>query len=115
MLPPDFFRDARMAAPHFIQARVLGWTGLLNIKVTRVFRGDLKRGAQLTLRVHIDPGFQQLGDPTLWVDMEVVKSARYVEVFLDGDPLAVVCDQIKYLQVAGRRPSGDPAQISFIW
>jgi len=116
MLPPGFFTEARMRAPHFIQARVQSWTGLLNVRVTRVFRGNLRRGDQLALFVSVACDSPRvLGDSTLWASREDVLSARYVEVFLDGDPPAIVCDQIKYLKRAFWWPSGDPTQEAFIW
>ncbi|MEO8753558.1 MAG: hypothetical protein ABI624_12855 [Casimicrobiaceae bacterium] len=116
MLPPGFFTEARMRAPHFIQARVLSWTGVLNVRVTRVFRGNLRRGDQLALVVSIagdEP--LRLGDPTLWSYRKDVVSARYVEAFLDGNPPEVVCDQIKFLKRAWWWPSGDPSKEGFIW
>jgi len=116
MLPPGFFTEARMRAPHFIQARVLSWTGVLNVRVTRVFRGDLNRGDRLALSVSIAADAPlRLGDPTLWAYETDVLSARYVEAFLDGDPPQVVCDQIKFLKRAWWWPSGDPAEEAFIW
>lgn len=116
MLPPSFFTEARMRAPHFIQARVLGWNGMLTVRVTRVFRGTIKRGDQLALCVSVAADAPpRLGDPTLWATLKDVLSARYVEVFLDGDPPAIVCDQIKYLKRAFWWPSGDPTQEAFIW
>jgi hypothetical protein len=120
MLPPGFFTDKRMSAPHFIQARVLGWDGVLHVKITRVFRGDLRRGDRLDLAVSIaNDAPLRLGDPTLWAYERDVAQARYVEAFLDGDPPTVVCDQIKFLKdhawFLPRRPSGDPAAEGFIW
>jgi hypothetical protein len=117
MLPPSFFTEARMRAQHFVQARVLGWNGLLDVRVTRVFRGNLKRGDRLALLVSVAASDSplRLGDSTLWASAKDVTSARYVEVFLDGDPPAIVCDQIKYLKRAFWWPSGDPAQEAFIW
>lgn len=116
MLPPDFFNQGRMRAQHFIQAKVLTWNGRLEVKVTRVFRGDLKRGDRLSLFVSIAGDIPlKLGDPTLWADLPAVLSARYVEAFLDGDPPQVVCDQIKLLKKASWRPSGDPSTCGFTW
>jgi hypothetical protein len=117
MLPPSFFTDARRRAPHFVSARVIGWNGLLDVRVARVFRGSLRRGDRLALAVSL--GIDRpakLGDSTLWASMQDVLSAPYVEVFLDGDPPAIVCDQIEYLK---RSPcwgaSGDPSREAFIW
>ena len=116
MLPPDFFTQARMNAPHFIQGRVLGWDGQLAVRVTRVFRGTLRRGARLSLLVSVRGDAPlRAGDPTLWFDEQTVRSARYVEAFLDGDPPSLVCDQIKFLRFAWWWPSGDPAKEGFGW
>lgn len=116
MLPPDFFTQARMNAPHFIQGRVLGWDGQLAVRVTRVFRGTLRRGARLSLLVSVRGDAPlRAGDPTLWFDEQTIRSARYVEAFLDGDPPSLVCDQIKFLRFAWWWPSGDPAKEGFGW
>jgi hypothetical protein len=117
MLPPGFFTEKRMCAPHFVQARVLSWNGSLNVRVTRIFRGNLRRGDKLALSVGIAAADSplRLGDPTLWAYWDDVMSARYVEVFLDGDPPEIVCDQIKYLKRVFWWPSGDPTKETFIW
>ena len=116
MLPPGFFMEARQMAEHFVQARVLDWDGRLSVRVTQVFRGGLRRGDRLSLTVNIASDRSlQLGDPTLWSRLGAVRSARFLEAFLSGEPPDVVCDQIKYLRHGWWRPSGDPTTEAFLW
>ena len=53
MMPPSAFTAARLAARHHIQARLLRWDGAAHVRVTRVFKGDLKRGDRLSLTVNV--------------------------------------------------------------
>jgi hypothetical protein len=132
VLPPAFFTDARMAARHFVQARILRfiskstlsvpqpltgtWRAQLDVQVTRVFRGDLPRGARLTFWVAIyGDGPMSTGSMTLYRDEARVLAARHVEAFLDGDPPVVVCDQMKFLRQASWHPSADPAKVGYGW
>jgi hypothetical protein len=119
MMAPIHFRNARMSAPHHILAKITQRSGnRLQVKVKRVFRGDLKCGSILVLPVSIwwnDKRPRPL-DSSLYVAESAVARARYVEVFLAGEPPKVVMDQIKFFRVKWFwRPTGDPSLESFLW
>ena len=117
MISPEYYRDARMKAAHHIQARIerapdgASW----RFKVTRVFRGPLKRGAILLLTLNMRPlGPPVLGEP-IYSDWEEFKAAKYIEAFLDGDPPDVVMEQIKFLKHRPWGRVGNPARMSYDW
>ncbi len=116
MMAPDVYRDARMAAEHFILAEIIGREDdKIWVKLARAFRGDLPLGSILILEVSIAPeGERPLGG-TIYVQRTVVENARYVEAFLHGQPPKVVRGQIKFLTHTSRDPSGDPSRDSFLW
>jgi hypothetical protein len=109
MISPTYYRDARMSATHHIQAKIKrpSFNGA-EIKIVRVFRGPLKRGAILDLRLHFRPeGILQSGGP-LYSDHDAFEKARYVEAFLHGDPPVVVLEQVKFLPSWTWWPTGRP-------
>ncbi|MEO6865614.1 MAG: hypothetical protein ABI229_09180 [Gemmatimonadaceae bacterium] len=112
MLPPEFFRDVRMKARHHIQGKILA-NG--EIKVVRVFRGPLKRGAILTLDLNFRPSTPPLAGDPLYSDYQAFKRAKYVEAFLDGEPPELVGEQVKFLSTWTWRPTGDPDVIGYDW
>jgi hypothetical protein len=118
MMPPYAYRDARMNAPIHIQGRILGYDGLLTVRVTRVLKGFgrlMWPGRELKLNVSIEqPGPPILGG-TIYTPQAVVSRARFVEAFLGGVPPDVVWDQIKFFDKAPPRFTGDPAEERFIW
>ncbi len=112
MISPEHYRDVRMNALHHIQGRILP-DG--KIKVVRVFRGPLKRGAILTLDFKFrSDNPPQAGDP-LYSDFRAYQRARYVEAFLDGDPPRLAWEQVKFLSTWTWRPTGDPSVIGYDW
>jgi hypothetical protein len=118
MMAPVYYRNARMTAQHHILGEIVDRRdGHVTVAVVRVFRGKLKRGRRLTLRVHYSA--PEMGgvilDGRIRVAESFVSDARYVEAFLDGDPPDVVMDQIKFLKQKSWRPTGDPTLESFLW
>jgi hypothetical protein len=112
MISPEYYRDIRMKARHHIQGRILP-DG--QIKVVRVFRGPLKRGAVLWLQFNFRPDNPpRAGDP-LYSDFQAYKRARYIEAFLDGDPPRLVGEQVKFLSTWTWRPTGNPDVVSYDW
>jgi hypothetical protein len=120
MMSPVYFREARMTAAHHILARIVRRDGgRIGVRVVRVYRGDLKRGAKLTLIVSIRPEYDRDHPPqpsaTLYTPGEVVRTARYAEAFLDGAPPEVVRDQIRFHRFSWTAGRGDPDQDTFLW
>jgi hypothetical protein len=116
MMAPVYFRNARMEAEHHVQAKIVRRSaGVLDVRIVRVFRGVLKPGEVLRLHVAVAGDGPIVLGSRLYASPAVAEQARFIEAFLDGDPPDVVMDQLKYLPVATRRPSGDPSQIAFMW
>jgi hypothetical protein len=116
MMAPIYFREARMQAAHHIQGKIVRWLpGRVQVKITAVYRGNLRRGDILTLHVSVQSEEPIALGSRLYTSPDVVSQAGYVEAFLDGDPPDVVRDQIKFLTTRTRGPSGDPTQESFGW
>ena len=116
MMPPGAYRDARVRAAHHIQAEILQcWGGTLSVKVRRVFRGPLKRGARLMLNVSVPPeGPMPIGGTLYW-DAASVARAKFLEAFLDGDPPDITWDQVKFLPRITWWPVGDHRRESPGW
>jgi len=112
LISPEHYRDVRMKAKHHIQGKILP-DG--QIKIVRVFRGPLKRGAILALQFNFRPDDPpRAGDP-LYSDYGAYRKARYVEAFLDGDPPQLAWEQVKFLSRWTWRPTGDPSVIGYDW
>src|SRR6185369_10806784 len=110
MMAPWVYRDARMAAPNHIQAKIVGRTGArLEIEVVRAFRGALRPGTRLTIFASLPPYGPPMIGGTIYTDAAQIDAARYVEAFLSAAPHEVVFDQIKFLSEITNRPSGDPS------
>jgi hypothetical protein len=112
MISPEYYRDLRMNARHHIQGRILA-NG--DIKVVRVFRGPLKRGAILSLQFNFRPDTPPLACDPLYSNFGDYRRARYIEAFLDGDPPALVGEQVKFLSTWTWRPTGNPDVIAYDW
>jgi hypothetical protein len=115
MMAPWVYRDARMAAPNHIQAKIIGRTGpRLQIEVVRAFRGALRPGTELTIFASLPPDGPPMPGGTIYTDAARIDAARYVEAFLD-DEREVVRDQIKFLSEVTDQPNGDPSLEGFLW
>ncbi len=112
MISPEYYRDIRNNARHHIQGRILA-NG--EIKVVRVFRGPLKRGAILSLQFNFRPDTPPLAGDPLYSDFQEYKRARYIEAFLDGEPPRLVGEQVKFLSTWTWRPTGNPDVIAYDW
>ena len=116
MMPPGAYRDFRMAARDHIQGEILGRQGaFLTVRVRRVFRGPLRKGAILNLGISILPDGPVPIGGTLYMYPETVDRARFLEAFLDGDPPDVVRDQVKFIDKISWFPRGDPKVESASW
>jgi hypothetical protein len=112
MISPEFYRDIRRNAQHHIQGRILP-DG--QIKVVRVFRGPLKRGALLELSFNFRPDTPSYAGEPLYSDFQAYQRAKYIEAFLDGDPPDLVGEQVKFLSTWTFRPTGNPNVIAYDW
>jgi hypothetical protein len=112
MISPDYYRDLRMTARHHVQGKILDGG---KIKVVRVFRGPLKRGAILDLDMNFAPNTPPLAGDPLYSDFGAYQRAKYVEAFFDGEPPRLVGEQVKFLSTWTWRPTGNPAVIGYTW
>lgn len=116
MIAPNHYRDARMKALHHIQGRMIAkypGSGCL-IEVTKVFRGPLKRGAQLTLSFMFPPdgpGWPGMGLPC---DVAKFEQYDYLEAFLDADQ-NVTWTQVKFIPKTTWFPTGNPRVVGYSW
>lgn len=117
MMAPIHYTRARLNAAHHIQLAIERVTGgKVRGRVVTVFRGALKTGARLTLQISLrDETNQAIVGGTIYTDPDALARARFLEAFLDGDPPAIVMDQVKIIDAATPEPVGDWRRESFLW
>lgn len=97
MLQADFYLMARHEARFHVQVEVITVSPVertpgpvrLDARVIQVFRGDrtLKAGDRVTFEEHVmRPGDSIPCGGILWKEGGALQQARYLEVFLNGDP-----------------------------
>ena len=116
MMPPGAYRDFRLRARDHIQGEIFARQGsFLTVRVRRVFRGPIRKGAILTLGISILPDEPVPVGGTLYMRPETVDRARFLEAFLDGDPPVIVGDQVKFIDRISWFPQGDPRVEGATW
>jgi hypothetical protein len=116
MIAPRYYREARLEARDHIQARIIERRdSTLRVEIVTVFRGPLRSGRILELHISLASDGPAVLDGTIARPASIVDQARFIEAFLDGDPPAIIRDQIKFLEQRTSQPSGDPARESYLW
>lgn len=116
-LPPSAYAEARARARYHLQLQIdslpesVNTPGITTIRgtVTRIFRGDRALRPGDTVQFQI--GVARAGDdipcgPTIWADLDRLRSAPVLEAFLSGDPpsLTLERDQFELLSESSERP-----------
>jgi hypothetical protein len=116
-LPPSAQVAARQAAPRWLQIEVQAVTPpargaaqgecVVDGRIARVFRGPGKAGDPVRAVVScMGEGARVMPGPRVWWNLDALRAARLVEVFLDGE--RVVNDQGAILPAARTRPACAP-------
>tara|TARA_Y100000031_G_scaffold137362_1_gene162237 strand:- start:441 stop:923 length:483 start_codon:yes stop_codon:yes gene_type:complete len=99
VMPPDIYINARKSAGHHVQINISSvkipqktpGTCRLSGVVEKVFRsknGSLAPGIEVAFDVSCLRRFDQPGvGGTLWGSVDAIKSAKFIEVYLNGDDL----------------------------
>jgi len=113
LMPPQSYLRARAEAPRHVQIRMVAVSGpengamacgVIGHVVTR-FRGDVKPGRVLNLKVDCNPPGGGFTGPQIYVSEAALRAARYAEVFLTGDePPAVMRWQFHIIEKASKTP-----------
>ncbi len=113
LMPPQTYLTARAEAPRHVQIRIVSVTGPENGAmactvtghVVRSFRGDVKPGRVLTLKVDCNPPGGGFAGPQIFVGESTLRKARFAEVFLTGDePPEVMRWQFHIIKKASKTP-----------
>jgi len=113
LMPPQTYLTARAEAPRHVQLRIVAVTGPKNDSmaceitghVVKRFRGDVKRGRVLKLKVDCNPPGGGFAGPQIFVSEAALRKARFAEVFLTGDePPAVMRWQFHIIEKASKTP-----------
>lgn len=113
LMPPQTYLTAREEAPRHVQIRIVSVTGPVNDAmacgvtghVVKRFRGDVKPGRVLNLKVDCNPPGGGFAGPQIFVSEAALKVARFAEVYLTGDnPPAVMRWQFHIIKKASKSP-----------
>lgn len=121
MLPPHVYQEARNNARFHAQVEIRSvpenaptpCSVRVEARVVRVFRGgrSLRAGDPVTFSVDV----MRAGDPlpaggTLWMEYSRLLDAKYLEVFLDGEPPHCAAPRWQYQRIEA--PTDNPVLIS---
>lgn len=113
LMPPQTYLTARAEAPRHVQIRIVSVSAPVNDAmacevvghVVRNFRGDVKPGRVLKLKVDCNPPGGGFAGPQIFVAEAALRTARFAEVFLTGDePPAVMRWQFHIIKKASKTP-----------
>lgn len=114
-ISPEYYRQARLKARDHIQGYIFKRMGnRARIVVVRVFRGPLWPGRIVEIELYFGSDRPLPGDP-LSSSWAAFQRCNFCEAFLNGDPPALVWEQIKFLKYPTWRPTGDIDQLSYSW
>lgn len=126
VLPPDAYEEGRRRARYHLQIqrdaipeKVLtpGAHSLTGV-VVQVFRGDrtIYVGDRVGFNIQVARDSDSLPcGPTIWADLDRLRSCAVVEAFLSGEPpqLALEMNQFELLSESSKRPSMTVADREF--
>jgi hypothetical protein len=117
MLPSDFYLVARHEARFHVQVQLDEVAGVgqtpcrtpVEATVVRVFRdsGELNPGDKITFGVNVTrPGDRIPASGIIWTSIEKLQYARFLEVFLNGDPpkCELALSQFEYIDDPTDKP-----------
>lgn len=113
LMPPQSYLTARAEAPRHVQIKILKVEGPRNNamacfvtgRVIKTFRGDLKWGRKLTVKVDCNPPGGGFAGPQIFRSEEALRAAKYAEVFLTADdPPDIMLWQFHLIKQASKRP-----------
>jgi hypothetical protein len=117
MLPPDVYLQARRSAAYHVQVELLNVPKempqlgrvRLSAKVVRAFRGgrQVRMGSRVSFEVSVcGPNADVPVGGTVWTDSGHLAAARFMEVFLDGNPpdLHIPLGESRIIDVPSRTP-----------
>jgi hypothetical protein len=113
LMPPQTYLTARAEAPRHVQVRIVAVSGPENDSmacgvtghVVKRFRGDVKPGRVLKLKVDCNPPGGGFAGPQIFVSEAALRTARFAEVFLTGDePPEVMRWQFHIIKKASKTP-----------
>jgi hypothetical protein len=124
-LPPTAYQNARVSAPHHVQIAVTRVTPPANGardcvvtgRIVTVFKGPLRVGDSVSLRKSCTGrAIGQIAQPDLlppgpqiYVETANLQRARYLEAFLNNDPIELAADQAVIITSPSRTPRCSPA------
>ncbi len=110
VLPPDVYREARRTADHHVQTEVTGVKApaktpgdcIIEGRVATVFRGDLAKGTPVSYPVAcLRTGDMPPVGGTLWGNADELTSARFMEVYLNGQAPRLSVARWQYRIISG--------------
>ncbi len=119
LMPPQSYLMARAEAPRHVQIKIIKVAGPVNGvmgcmvhgRVIRTFRGDLKWGRRLKLKVDCNPPGGGFTGPQIYNAEASLRAAKYAEVFLTADdPPEVMLWQFHIIKQASKRPRCNPQE-----
>jgi hypothetical protein len=119
LMPPQTYLTARAEAPRHVQIKILKVYGPVHGamackvkgKVVKRFRGDLRVGKKVILKVDCNPPGGGFTGPQIYVGEKALRAAKYAEVFLTSDdPPEVMLWQFHIVDGASETPRCNPQE-----